>query len=81
MSRLPVVDTAHLCHPRYEHMELIGEWGFDFKSFYAAPCPTNVSTRLCLPMGGCNSRHVAAMRPGVTYDTVVVKGLKIRCTP
>ena len=24
---------------------------------------------------GRNSRHVAAMRPGVTYDTVVVKGL------
>jgi hypothetical protein len=43
----------------YEHMELIGEWGFDFRSFYAEPCPTNVSTRPCLPMGGCNSRHVA----------------------
>ena len=43
----------------YAHMELVGEWGFDYRAFYANPCPTNVSTRSCLPMGGCNSPHVA----------------------
>jgi hypothetical protein len=43
----------------YEHLELLGVWGFDFRSFYAHPCPTNESTTPCFPMGGCNSRHVA----------------------
>jgi hypothetical protein len=41
------------------HMELVGWWGYDFRAFYAEPCATNVSTRSCLPMGGCNTHHVA----------------------
>ena len=40
-------------------MELVGWWGFDYRLFYAEPCPTTVSTRSCLPTGGCNSPHVA----------------------
>ena len=54
-EKMTAVETAMV----YAHMELVGEWGFDYRAFYANPCPTNVSTRSCLPMGGCNSDHVA----------------------
>ena len=43
-----------------EHMQLIGYWGFDYRSFYSRPCPTHDSPTPCFPMEGCNSAREAA---------------------
>ena len=39
----------------FEHMQLIGAWGFDFRSFYKSPCPADKSKTPCFPMDACNS--------------------------
>ena len=50
-GRISAAETALI----YEHMELIGEWGFDYRQFYSRPCPTNESATPCFPVGSCNS--------------------------
>lgn len=65
----------------YEHMELIGKWGFDYRAFYARACPTTDSATPCLPMSGCNSNEVAGRTGCVLpqwFKTTPQVGLSLR---
>ena len=39
----------------FEHMQLVGDWGFNYRGFYSRPCDANESDTVCFPTGSCNS--------------------------
>ena len=43
----------------FEHMQLVGDWGFNYRAFYSRPCDANESDTVCFPIGSCNSAREA----------------------